>query len=301
MGVPEPPGALWAAVRAIEPWPATDEDALRALAQPWENAASAFEQTSRTPADDIRAAWPDVAGAALATRLGQVNAGAADLGAEMRMTATSLRGWADVVAQAKSSIAALIAANDALYTDLGALAATGGPLDILQQASFASQVAAEVRALVDAAAARIAPSGPVTAPEDPWESGFSFDGSRLEASAGYYPDRGEFDLMGLPIEHSSGASAGISVGVPRGGQPLLEAEAGVGRTYTAPELSHSAGGLTASVQPGLRVGPGADLTIDPGYENGKLSLGFKAGLSPFIGPSLGGTIEVDLDKLNPFD
>lgn len=301
MGVTEPSSALWAAVKAIEPWPATDEDALRALASPWEKAAAAFEQTSRTPAGDVQAAWPDIAGAALAVRLGQLNAGAAAIGAEMRAIATGLRGWADVVAHAKSSIARLIAEAEALYVDLGELAAAGHPLDLLQQGSFVRQVASEVRALVDAAAAQISPPGPVTPPEDAFESEFSFDGMRIDASVGTYPDRGLLDLMGLPIESKSGAYAGVSAGVPHGGQPLLEAEAGFGRTYTAPELSHSAGGLTASIQPGLRIGPGADLTIDPGYENGKLSLGFKAGLSPLIGSSLGGKLEVDLDSLSFWD
>ncbi|QUH03939.1 hypothetical protein HUO13_26765 [Saccharopolyspora erythraea] len=103
----------------------------------------------------------------------------------------------------------------------------------------------------------------------------------------------------LSGEYSAGAYGSGQVNMPDSKEPLIEAERQVGVRANLDEINVlDAGPLSVSIQPEVRVGPGASLEVEPQVENGQLSFRTKTSASPLVGGGLGLDVQVDLNELN---
>ncbi|ONI67116.1 hypothetical protein BWI15_28525 [Kribbella sp. ALI-6-A] len=152
MAVAEPSNdfGLWAEVKAITGWPDTDEDRVQGLAEAW--TASAGHFATAAAADPSAGGWQDEAGTAYAQRAGQAVTTAATMDQGMQVLASGAELFAAEVRQTKQAIADYIDQCVALY---GAAASLPGGVDAAFRQTFVSQVAAEVRQLLQDTADRI--------------------------------------------------------------------------------------------------------------------------------------------------
>ncbi|WP_424186517.1 hypothetical protein ACOBQX_01515 [Actinokineospora sp. G85] len=199
MGILEPSGPLWSAVKAIDDtWPPDDEVAALDLGGAWGRGADAMVQgahaTARAGADAV-ASWQDTAGGMFGQRVDGFTQAVGRLEVSMRDLATRAEHYGREVESAKSTIVSTIAANESTYALLGnPLLGALGPA--MRQA-FAGAVAGALRSMVDAKAAALR-ADPVGARARQQPAGQSGDRDLvtglLADLAGMLRDTGDGDL-----------------------------------------------------------------------------------------------------------
>lgn len=160
MAIQEPTSALglWPRVKAITGWPETDEAAMVDLFFGWLDGAKSVGALASTNLGALAGAWPDAAGSALTSKLGEVFAALRE--SERRMTELAGRAgtFALEVEQVKNYINEAINASLPLY-GLASVAPTF--IGRGMQDSIVNEVAAGITAEMAASAARISSQGPV--------------------------------------------------------------------------------------------------------------------------------------------
>ncbi|ONI67112.1 hypothetical protein BWI15_28505 [Kribbella sp. ALI-6-A] len=173
MPVPEPPSdlGLWPAVKALSSWPETDEDAVRALGDGWQQAAAGFEAAAGYDVGSVLGSWADTAGVAMVDRTGQALIAAQQSARSMQQLAGQASHFADAVTQTKTAVSNLIRDNLGRYAALMAL--PSGTAEAFQTSfvnelanavnTYTAQMAAKVAADSSTLAAGLTPAA-VTAP-----------------------------------------------------------------------------------------------------------------------------------------
>jgi hypothetical protein len=187
MGIPEPGGPLWTAVKAIDdPWPPDDEVVARDLGAALGRGADAMtqgaRQTGRAGADAV-ASWRDTAGDKFGGRVDEFTRSASQVDQSMRNVATRAEHYGRELESAKTGIASTIAANEGTHAQLGNPLL--GPVGPMLQKAYAAKVAAELRAMIDAKAAGLqgtgAPAQPPAGPPDQRNPVAAFLGDTLRS------------------------------------------------------------------------------------------------------------------------
>lgn len=163
MGVPEPAGPLWAAVKAIyDPWPPDDEVVAGEVGGAWRRGGDVVAQGASETAgagSAALAAWRDAAGTGFHGRVGDFTANADRLRQRMGTLAARGEHYSRELTSAKDTITTTIAKNENTYAVLGnpLLGALGPAL----QTAFAGQIADFLRGMIaeKAAALRAYPLG----------------------------------------------------------------------------------------------------------------------------------------------
>jgi hypothetical protein len=155
MGIAEPTGPLWAAVKAVyDPWPADDEAVAAQVAGAWRNGGTVLGQGAdqTTQAGDASlAAWPDVAGEEFHGRVGTFAADTGRLQQYVANRAAHAEYYGAELAAVKNAIVNTIAQNEATWLNDPQLAA-GGPA---ARNAFAAQIATSLQAMVAERAAAL--------------------------------------------------------------------------------------------------------------------------------------------------
>lgn len=157
MGIPEPAGPLWAAVKAVyDPWPADDEGAAAEVAGAWRSGNTVLAQgaAEATRAGDASlAAWRDAAGEQFHSRVGTF---AADLG-RLQQNVAGRAAQADYysaeLASAKKAIVDTVAKNENAYAQLNnpQLGAAAPAM----RTAFVTQIATSLQAMIAEKAAAL--------------------------------------------------------------------------------------------------------------------------------------------------
>lgn len=113
-------------------------------------------------------------------------------------------------------------------------------------------------------------------------------------------DRGKWHAFddSLNGEYSAGLYGSSKLNLPGSEDPLIEADVQLGARANLDKTPMTEiGPFSVSMQPEVRVGPGATLVIDPKMENGDFKLNARIGASPIVGGGLGLDLKVDPDEL----
>jgi hypothetical protein len=164
MAIPEPNSPLWKAVKAIDDtWPPDDEVVARdlgaALGRGADAMAQGARQTGRAGADAV-ASWRDMAGDKFGGKVDEFAQSAARVDQSMRGVAAHAERYAGELESAKNSITSTIAANEPTHAQLANPML--GPVGPTLQNAYATQVATDLRAMIDAKAAGLG-GGPAPA------------------------------------------------------------------------------------------------------------------------------------------
>lgn len=151
MGILQPAGPLWDAVRGIyDPWPTDDEAIAADVALAWRGGgtvlADGAQETARA-GDASLTAWPDPVGVRYGDGVRALAAQAGPLQQRMEGRAAHAEYYGAELTSAKQVIADTIARNEAEYARLGD--SLGGPA---LQAGFASSIAASLQGMIAAKA-----------------------------------------------------------------------------------------------------------------------------------------------------
>lgn len=160
MAIQEPTSALglWPRVKAITGWPLTDETAMVDLFFGWLDGAESVGVLASADLGALAGAWPDAAGSALTSKLGEVFAALEANKRQMTELAGRAGTFALEVEQVKNYIHEAINLNLPLY-GLASIAPTFIGRDL--QDSIVNDVAAGITAEMTASAARISSQEPV--------------------------------------------------------------------------------------------------------------------------------------------
>ncbi|SEP49802.1 hypothetical protein [Amycolatopsis saalfeldensis] len=163
MPVAEPPATngFWPQVKAISGWPETNEDAVTRLAAAW---AKGFTAAGQTDSSGVATAWADPAGAAFGAKVGKLGQVGAALGQTMQQMATAVTVFATEVAATKNNIVQAVTPNISVYASFATLPRGAGQVTAQ---SLVQQVGADVKGLIDQAAARVGATA-VGKSQGPW-------------------------------------------------------------------------------------------------------------------------------------
>lgn len=164
MGVPEPTGPLWTAVKAVhDSWPPDDEVDASDVAAAWRRGGDTVVQDASDTARAggvAQAAWRDPAGADFHGRVGDFAAGASRLHQQMGSLAARGEHYGRELTSAKNTITTTVARNENTYALLGnPLLGAAGPA---MRNVFATEIATSLRDMIaeKAAGLRAQPAGP---------------------------------------------------------------------------------------------------------------------------------------------
>lgn len=166
MGVPEPAGPLWAAVKAVhDSWPQDDEMVAGDVAGAWRRGGDAVVQgasaTARAGGDAV-AAWRDPAGTDFHGRVGDYTSSVSKLHQQMGALAARGEHYSRELTSAKQTITTTIANNENTFALLGN--PLFGALGPALRTGFATKIATALQDMIAAKAAglRANPAGPET-------------------------------------------------------------------------------------------------------------------------------------------
>jgi hypothetical protein len=171
MGIPEPTGPLWSAVKAIhDSWPPDDEVAARAVGGAWRRGADVLDQSATeagAAGEDVRAAWRDVAGDAFDGRLVSFRQTVGTTREQMLVLAAQGENYAGELEAVKTTITSTIAANEGTFARLADPRL--GPLALPYRQAFATTIANYLQDMVAqrAAGLRAHPTQPGPPPPPP--------------------------------------------------------------------------------------------------------------------------------------
>lgn len=170
MGIPEPVGLLWAAVKAInDPWPPDDESVAWTVSVAWRQGADVMAWSAADAADAgaaVQTAWPDLAGSAFDGRLGQFGQAMGQARDRAMTLARQGEVYAGELESAKTAIRDTIAVNEANFRRLSE--PQFFPVNVPYQQAFATAISNYLQDMIQgkAAALRANPlqPGPVPPP-----------------------------------------------------------------------------------------------------------------------------------------
>ncbi|MDG4831819.1 hypothetical protein O7627_21295 [Solwaraspora sp. WMMD1047] len=155
MGIPEPTGSLWAAVKAVyDPWPADDEVDAAEVAGAWRTGGTVLGEGANRAGqagDASLAAWPDLAGEEFHGRVGTFAADTGRLQQYVANRAAHAEYYGAELTAVKNAIINTIAQNENTWLNDPQLAA-GGPA---ARTAFATQIATSLQAMVAERAAAL--------------------------------------------------------------------------------------------------------------------------------------------------
>jgi hypothetical protein len=238
MGIPEPSGALWGAIKAIsDPWPPDNEEAATALGVSWRTTATGVGTAGSgvtAAASEVGTAWPDAAGQTLVGKLGEYVQRIAQAQQGMQAIATRADAYASALTSTKTAITAEVGRWEPVYAMLGN--PLFGPIGPAYQLLLAQQVASELMAMVQAAAAQLGQAGGQAVPAA---------ASQASAAAAASGASGPLDELGQGISSLIGKAEGFAdrfIGTVV--DDLLVGQlAGDGVTETLAGIGHAAGWL----------------------------------------------------------
>jgi hypothetical protein len=187
MGVPEPNSPLWTEVKAVDDtWPPDDEVVARDLGAALGRGADAMAQGARQTGGagaDAVASWQDTAGEKFGGRVDEFTRSAGQVDQSLRGIAARAEQYGRELESAKTSITTTIAANERTHAQLANPML--GPVGPTLQKAYATKVATELRAMIDAKAAGLgggpAPAQPPAEQPDHRNPVAAFVGDTLRA------------------------------------------------------------------------------------------------------------------------
>jgi hypothetical protein len=168
VGVQEPSGPLWSAVKAIhDPWPLDDEIAARDVGGAWKTGGTAVAKgaaDATRASGNVLASWQDSAGQTFNDGVQTYAQSVSQVTQRMQGLAARGENYAQVLVSAKNTIVSTIAANDQTYQILNML----GPLGAAAKTAFVAAIATYLSGMIDqqAAALRANPTNSAAQPED---------------------------------------------------------------------------------------------------------------------------------------
>ncbi|MBB4689078.1 WXG100-like domain-containing protein [Amycolatopsis jiangsuensis] len=164
--IPEPANELYAAVKAMaNPWPPDNEEFAQQLGAAWQTVGdSATKASTQVSAlqQGLASMWRDEAGAGFGARLSGGVMSLQQIGQSSAQLAASAIRYAQVLVEIKTAITKTIAANLPTFLQLGSPLA--GQAGAAQQRAMVAEIAAALRAMVEAKAAEL---GGATPPPPP--------------------------------------------------------------------------------------------------------------------------------------
>ena len=299
MTIAEPDARLWTEVKArgVE-WPADVEEVAADLGTAWNTAAdnvTAGNTVVHSVGGDVSTAWGDLAGGLTQSRTEQIGAGLTQVEQQLRQQGGQATAYAASLVRTKQGIHQVVNAYSPVYDWIPDPRNPNDPNWLLWnwlQQTVVDKATQAIQWLLQVESQGPDVDGNV---EGPNASG-KVAGITGDASV----ETGRWRAFGGAVngDYSVGLHGSAEVNAPFTGEPIIDANLQAGIRARLDEIQLiDAGPVQLSVEPEVRVGPGANLTIDPQWENGQFDLNIRGGASPFVGGGLGANLSFDWDEI----
>lgn len=272
------------------------EEVAADLGAAWHGAADGIASGGglvRTSGGDLQASWGDPAGGMARGRAVEISARLDQVQQRLRQQGDQATAYSESLIRSKNGIHQVINEYSPFY-DL---------LDPRDPNPGVQWLMALTRSVVDRATEAIQwlltieSQGPEVdhSAEGPNDSG------RVGSVSGDASlDHGRWNAFGgaLHGDYSAGLHADGQLNAPGSGDPIVDVNVRAGARASLDTIDVvDTGPVRFSVTPEAYVGPGANLTIDPKWEDGRFDLGFKIGASPIVGGSFGTDLSIDFEEI----